>query len=405
MNALPGRMLMHVFGRAARALSPRTARVCRNTPHSIRGLAGSARPTGLRCEAGLPEVHRAVHIRTVGSGGGPEALELTTLPLPWEELGPSDVLIRVASAGVNRPDVLQRRGLYPHPPGHSPLPGLEVSGHVVALGPSVPLHRLALGDAVCALTNGGGYAEFCVAPHEQCLPIPVGLSTTEAACVPETFFTCWHNLMQQANIFGERLLDRPQPSVLIHGGSSGIGTTAIQLCRAFGVDVLATAGSKMKCRVCMDIGSRVALNYREIESWDEAVLEATAGQGVDVILDMVCGSYAQRNLRALKVGGRLAVIGSNGGYSATNLDLKSLMRKRLTIGGSTLRARETALKGTIASELLSSVWPLFDRRDLRVLLDSSFPLEKAPEAHRRMESGAHIGKIALLVDQPGSGML
>eukprot|EP00927_Polykrikos_kofoidii_P020361 TRINITY_DN19643_c0_g1_i1.p1 TRINITY_DN19643_c0_g1~~TRINITY_DN19643_c0_g1_i1.p1 ORF type:complete len:392 (+),score=50.53 TRINITY_DN19643_c0_g1_i1:139-1314(+) len=352
-----------------------------------------------RCKQDLPETRRAVRIRTEGSAVGPEVLEPCKLPLPWDEMGSSDVMIQVEAAGVNRPDVLQRRGAYPPPPGHSPLPGLEVAGRVVAFGSAIPPGGFYIGDRICALTNGGGYAEYCVAPAAQCLPVPNGLTSQEAACVPETFFTCWHNLFQQTNIFGERLLDRPRRlTVLVHGGTSGIGTTAIQLCRAFGIDVVTTAGSKEKCAACLELGALAAINYREVEGWDTAVMDAVGGDGFDVVLDMVCGSYMQRNLNVLKVGGRIAVIGSMGGYAPESIDLKSLMRRRLTIGGSTIRARDTATKGKIADELRTQVWPLFAQGRLRVVMDSTHPLEKASEAHKRMESNKHIGKIALVVD-------
>ena len=316
--------------------------------------------------------------------GGPEVLVLATGPVP--QPGPGEVLIRVAAAGVNRPDVLQRTGSYPPPPGASPVLGLEVAGTIAALGPGVTEWRQ--GDTVCALVPGGGYAEYCVTPAPQCLPVPHGLSLIEAAGLPETFFTVWSNVFDRGRL-------KPGESFLVHGGSSGIGTTAIQLARAFGARVFATAGSPEKCAVCRELGAERAIDYRQ-EDFAAAIKEATQGRGVDVILDMVGGPYIEKNLRSLAVEGRLVQIAFLQGSKVT-LDLVHLMMRRQTITGSTLRPRPVADKAAIAQALREKVWPLIEKKQVRPIVDRSFPLAEAAEAHRLMESSAHIGKILLTI--------
>ena len=314
--------------------------------------------------------------------GGPEVLKLATGPVPRP--GPQEVLIRVAAAGVNRPDVLQRLGSYPPPSGASPVLGLEVSGTIAALGPAVSEWRA--GDEVCALTPGGGYAEYCVAPAPHCLPVPSGLPLIEAAGLPETFFTVWTNVFDRGRL-------KPGESFLVHGGSSGIGTTAIQLARAFGARVFATAGSPEKCEVCAELGAERAINYRE-EDFPAVIKEATQGRGVDVILDMVGGDYIEKNLRSLAVEGRLVEIAFLQGSKAT-LDLVHVMVRRQTITGSTLRPRSIEDKAAIARSLREKVWPLLEAKQVRPVIDRTFPLAEAAEAHRLMESSGHIGKILL----------
>jgi putative PIG3 family NAD(P)H quinone oxidoreductase len=316
--------------------------------------------------------------------GGPEVLALATGPVP--QPGPGEVLIRVAAAGVNRPDVLQRTGSYPPPPGASPVLGLEVAGTIAALGPGVTEWRQ--GDTVCALVPGGGYAEYCVTPAPQCLPVPHGLSLIEAAVLPETFFTVWSNVFDRGRL-------KPGESFLVHGGSSGIGTTAIQLARAFGARVFATAGSPEKCAVCRELGAERAIDYRQ-EDFAAAIKEATQGRGVNVILDMVGGPYIEKNLRSLAVEGRLVQIAFLQGSKVT-LDLVHLMMRRQTITGSTLRPRPVADKAAIAQALREKVWPLIEKKQVRPIVDRSFPLAEAAEAHRLMESSAHIGKILLTI--------
>jgi NADPH:quinone reductase len=314
--------------------------------------------------------------------GGPEVLTLATGPVPRPAGG--EVLIRVAAAGVNRPDILQRTGNYPPPPGASPILGLEVSGTVAALGPEVTgLHE---GDEVCALVAGGGYAEYCVAPAPQCLPVPKGVSLVDAAGLPETFFTVW------SNVFDRGRLVRGE-SFLVHGGSSGIGTTAIQLAHAFGARVFATAGSPEKCAVCRDLGAERAIDYRQ-EDFVAVLKEATQGRGVDVILDMVGGPYVEKNLRSLAPEGRLVQIAFLQGSKVT-LDLAHLMVRRQTLTGSTLRPRPVADKAAIAHNLRDKVWPLIEAGKVRPVIDRTLPLAEAAAAHRLMESSTHIGKILL----------
>jgi len=316
--------------------------------------------------------------------GEPEVLQLARRPVPSPAAG--EVLIAVAAAGVNRPDVLQRKGAYAPPPGASDLPGLEVAGHVVATGSDVKAWKV--GDAVCALVAGGGYAEYVVAPGVQCLPVPRGLTLVEAAGLPETFFTVWVNVFQRAGL-------KQGESLLVQGGSSGIGVTAIQLARAMGHRVFATAGSEEKCRQCEALGAELAINYRE-QDFVEEIRKATDGRGVDVILDMVGGDYVPREISALADDGRLSLIAFLGGSRAT-LDMTDILRRRLTITGSTLRPRPVAFKGAVAGELREKVWPLIESGRIRPVIYRTFSLGEASEAHALMESSTHVGKILLNV--------
>ncbi len=316
--------------------------------------------------------------------GGPEVLQLCERPVP--QLKPGEVLIRVIAAGVNRPDVFQRLGQYPVPPGASDLPGLEVAGEIVDGDLSDSEFRK--GDLVCALVQGGGYAEYCAAPLAQCLPVPKGLSPLEAAALPETFFTVWSNVFQRAALAdGETLL--------VQGGSSGIGTTAIQLAKALGHRVFATAGSADKCRACEDLGAERAIDYKT-EDFAPIVKELTGGKGVDVVLDMVGGDYVAREISCLADDGRIVVIALLGGAKA-NVDLGQVLRRRLTITGSTLRPRPVAFKAQIARELRERVWPLLEAGRIKPVIYKTFTLEEAAAAHTLMESSAHVGKIMLRV--------
>jgi NADPH2:quinone reductase len=315
--------------------------------------------------------------------GGPEMLVPAERPIPTPAAG--EVLIKVAAAGVNRPDVLQRRGRYPPPPGASDIPGLEVAGHIEAIGEGVG--GWALGDAVCALVAGGGYAEYCAAPAPQCLPAPRGLDLVAAAAIPETFFTVWTNVFDRGRL-------RARESILIHGGSSGIGTTAIQLARAFEARVFATAGSPEKCTACERIGAERCVNYRESD-FVAAVREATGGVGVNVVLDIIGGEYVQKNLDVLAMDGRLVQIGVQGGARA-DVNVATIMQRRLTVTGSTLRVRPVADKAAIASAVREHVWPLLEARTVAPIIHATFPLRDAADAHRLMESSAHIGKIVLV---------
>jgi NADPH:quinone reductase len=319
--------------------------------------------------------------------GGPEVLKIAERPTPVP--GPGDVLIKVVAAGVNRPDVVQRYGKYPPPPGASDIPGLEVSGHIAAKGEGVvQFHE---GDAVCALVTGGGYAEYCVAPQSQCLRLPSRLSLVEAACVPETFFTVW------TNVFERGRLQRGE-TMLVHGGTSGIGTTAIQLGVAFGARVCATAGSDTKVEACQRLGAAVVVNYRTTD-WVQAFREATSGRGVDLVLDIVGGEYVARNLEVLATEGRLVQIAFLKS-SKVELDLMQVMRRRLTITGSTLRPRSPEEKGAIARALAEKVWPLFEDGTIKPVIHAAFPLDRAADAHRVMEESQHIGKLVLMVSAP-----
>ncbi|RPI56287.1 MAG: NAD(P)H-quinone oxidoreductase [Acidobacteria bacterium] len=316
--------------------------------------------------------------------GGPEVLQPVEMPVPVP--GPREVLIRVAAAGINRPDLMQREGKYPPPPGATDIPGLEVSGTIEACGPAVT--RWHSGDAVCALVSGGGYAEFCVAPDVQCLPVPKGLDLVSAGGVPETFFTVWMNVFDRGHL-------REGESLLVHGGASGIGTTAIQMARAFGARVFATAGTDERCRVCERLGAEAAINYTK-QDFATALMTLTGGRGVDVILDMVGAPYFARNLDLLAVEGRLLQIAvMHGGKSEINL--VRLLRQRLTITGSVLRARTVEEKGAIARAVEGAVWPLVEAGRILPVIYARFPLREAAEAHRLMESGSHIGKIVLTV--------
>jgi putative PIG3 family NAD(P)H quinone oxidoreductase len=329
----------------------------------------------------VPETMTAVEIRTPG---GPEALVATTRPVPRPAEG--EVLIRVAAAGINRPDVLQRMGLYPMPPGVTDIPGLEVAGTVAAVGPGVT--GIAVGDAVCALLAGGGYAEWAVAPAPQVLPIPRGVSPVEAAGLPETVFTVWTNVFERGALTaGERFL--------VHGGTSGIGTTAIQLAAARGATVYATAGSDEKARACEALGAARGINYRT-EDYVAVVKAETGGKGVDVVLDMVGGDYFARNLDCLAVEGRHVSIASLRG-GKVELAIMAMMAKRLTITGSTLRPRSVAQKGAIAAAVRAEVWPLVEAGKVRTLVHATFPLAEAAKAHALMETSAHVGKIVLTV--------
>jgi len=318
--------------------------------------------------------------------GGPEALQLASRPLP--RAGRQEALVRVFAAGVNRPDVLQRKGAYAPPPGASDVPGLEVAG--VIEGGDLEGTGLRVGDAVCALLTGGGYAEHCVVPTPQVLPVPAGLSFSEAAGLPETFFTVWSNVYDRAYL-------SPGEVLLVQGGSSGIGVTAIQLAAALGNTVLATAGSEEKCRACVGLGAARAINYRS-EDFAAVAKEFTAGRGVDVILDMVAGDYVPREMQCLAEDGRLVIIALLGGATA-NVDLGAVLRRRLTITGSTLRPRPVEFKGAIARKLRSVVWPLIEAGRIRPVLFRAFPLAEAAAAHALMESSQHIGKIVLEVDE------
>lgn len=332
-------------------------------------------------------IMQAIEIR---QPGGPEVLQLTQRPVP--QPGPGEVLIKVAASGVNRPDVFQRLGNYAPPPGASDLPGLEVAGTLVEgdLTGENPF-GLQRGDAVCALLAGGGYAEYAVAPLAQCLPVPDGLTPVEAAALPENFFTVWSNVFDRGQL--GRGEGGAHESLLVQGGSSGIGVTAIQLAHALGHRVFATAGTAEKCAACERLGADHAVNYRE-EDFVAAVKRLTEGRGVDVILDMVAGSYLPRELDALADGGRLVVIATLGGSKA-EVDAAALMRRRLTLTGSTLRPRPVAFKGAIARQLHEKVWPLLAQGKVRPVIHQVFPAAEAAKAHALMESSTHIGKIML----------
>jgi putative PIG3 family NAD(P)H quinone oxidoreductase len=317
--------------------------------------------------------------------GGPEVLVPVERPVPTA--GANEVLIKVAAAGVNRPDVLQRLGRYTPPPGISDIPGLEIAGTVQAVGADV--REWKPGDRVCALVAGGGYAEYCAAPAPQCLPIPAGLDFTSAAGLPEVMFTVWTNVFERGRLkVGE--------SILIHGGSSGIGTAAVQLAKALGARVFATAGTAEKCAACEALGAERCINYRD-EDFVTVIKDMTGGQGVDVVLDMVAGDYLQRNLDLLAMDGRVVVIAQLGGYRST-ISTVPILQRRLTVTGSTLRPRSIEEKGRIAAAVHHHVWPLLESGAVRVLVHTTFPLSQAAEAHRVMESSTHIGKLVLLVE-------
>ena len=321
----------------------------------------------------------------ISEPGGPGVLAPAEREVP--EPGPGEVLVAVEAAGVNRPDVMQRQGLYPPPPGASDIPGLEIAGTVASLGDGVDTP--AVGSRVCALVSGGGYAEYCAAPAPLCLPVPAGLDSVEAAALPETFFTVWTNVFDRARLAeGE--------SLLVHGGSSGIGTTAIQLAKAFGATVYVTAGSKSKCDACLALGADAAINYRD-EDFVERVGALTGGHGVDVVLDMVAGDYLARNLKCLAVEGRLVIIAVQHGPKVEQLNVLPIMLRHLTVTGSTLRPRSVEQKAVIAHALHANVWPLLAAGTVRPVVHARFPLADAAGAHRLMESSEHVGKIVLEV--------
>lgn len=321
---------------------------------------------------------------SIAKPGGPEVLKPVEIPVPTP--GPRDVLIRVAAAGVNRPDLMQREGKYPPPQGASDIPGLEVSGTITSCGPGV--ERWHEGDQVCALVSGGGYAEYCVAPEVQCLPAPSTVDLVSAAAMPETFFTVWTNVFDRGRL-------REGESFLVHGGASGIGTTAIQMARAFGARVFATAGNNEKCEACERLGAERAINYKT-QDFAAVLISLTGGRGVDVILDMVGAPYFGRNIDALALEGRLLQIAVLHGAKA-EINLVRLLRQRITISGSTLRSRTVEEKGAIAAAIEKAVWPLVEGGKVRPIVYATFALRQAAEAHRLMESGSHIGKIVLTV--------
>lgn len=327
----------------------------------------------------IPSSMRAIEI---SQPGAPDVLKPGTRPTPTPADG--EVLIQVAAAGVNRPDVAQRQGRYPPPPGASDIPGLEVSGTIVALGASVTQWRA--GDQVCALVSGGGYAEYCAAPAGQCLPVPRGLSLAEAASLPETFFTVWVNVFDRGRL-------APGETLLVQGGSSGIGVAAIQIAKALGHRVFVTAGSPEKCAACERLGADRAINYKT-EDFVEVIDRETSGRGVDVILDMVGGDYLARELKCLAEEGRISLIASLGGAKGT-VFIPELTRKRLTVTGSTLRPRPVEYKAAVARSLRERVWPLIEAGRIKPVIHACFPLDEAAQAHALMESGTHIGKIVL----------
>ena len=329
----------------------------------------------------LPTTHRVIEITTPGK---PEVLQARTRNIPAPQRG--EVLIRVAAAGVNRPDVLQRLGKYPVPPGASDLPGLEVAGTIARVGEGVTEWKP--GDKVCALTPGGGYAEYCIAPASNCLPVPKGLDFVQAASLPETFFTVWSNVFDRGAL-------QPGETFLVQGGSSGIGVAAIQIVHALGHRVFATAGSAEKCAACVQLGAERAINYKT-EDFVAVVKELTGGKGVDVVLDMVAGEYVPRELQALADDGRIVLIATLGGSKAT-VDLMEVMRRRLHLTGSTLRPRSAEFKAGIARALREKVWPLIEAGKIKPVIHATFPLADAAKAHALMESGTHIGKIVLTV--------
>ncbi len=316
--------------------------------------------------------------------GGPEVLQPVEAAVP--KPGAGALLIKVEAAGVNRPDVMQRKGLYPPPPGASDIPGLEIAGEVVELGAGAT--RFRIGDKVAALVTGGGYAQYCVADERAALPFPGGFDAVHAAGLPETFFTVWQNVFERGKL-------QAGESFLVHGGSSGIGTTAIQLAKAFGATVFTTAGSAEKCAACEGLGADVAINYREAD-FVAVIKEKTGGRGVDLILDMIGGDYVQRNLLSAAEDGRIHQIGFQHGPKA-DVDFTRMMLKRITLTGSTLRARTMEVKAHLARALEDKVWPLLASGRVKPVIDSSFPLERAADAHRRMETNAHIGKIILTI--------
>jgi NADPH2:quinone reductase len=334
----------------------------------------------------MPNLPESMTYIAHGEGGGPEVLVRASAPLP--QPAADEVLIRVMAAGVNRPDIQQRKGLYPPPKGASPIIGLEVAGEVVATGPAAT--RYKPGDRVCALANGGGYAEFTAVPEAQCLPWPAGYDAVRAAAVPETYFTVW------ANLFGHGRLAAGEV-MLVHGGTSGIGSTALQLAREFGARPFATAGSPEKVAACLEFGAEEAFDYKTQDFADE-MKRVTGGKGADVVLDMIGASYFQKNLRVLGTDGRLVIIALMGGHEVEKADIRPIMLKRLVVTGSTMRPRTTAEKGAIARDLEEKVWPALSAGRCGPRIHATFPLDQAAEAHRLMESSTHIGKIVLTLD-------
>jgi NADPH2:quinone reductase len=326
----------------------------------------------------------SMRIVDIANPGGPEVLRIAIAPVPSP--GTGEVLIRTVAAGVNRADLLQRQGHYPPPPGASPILGMEVSGHIAELGPGTSSRR-RMGDAVCALLGGGGYAEFCAVPEGQCMGVPGGVSIGDAAAIPEAVITVWANLFEPRRLFPGNLF-------LVQGGSSGIGTMAIQMARAFGARVSTTAGSDEKCAFCLGLGAEIAINYRG--DWAAALAGWAQPHGIDAILDMIGGDYFPRHIALLATGGRLVHIATSHGSQVT-ADLRSIMMKRLLVTGSTLRSRPVEEKSGLARSVEREVWPLFANGQIRPLVDSAFPLEQAAEAHRLMESGRHTGKIVLIM--------
>jgi NADPH2:quinone reductase len=330
----------------------------------------------------MPTLPNEMSVIEIAAPGGPEQLRLATRPIP--RCGDGEVLVRVAAAGVNRPDVMQRQGRYPPPPGASDLPGLEISGEVAALGPGVS--GLALGDRVLALLPGGGYAQYALAAAPLCLPVPEGVTMIEAGAIPETYFTVWTNLFQRGGC-------KSGDTVLIHGGTSGIGTTAIQLASAWGARVFATAGSAQKCRACERLGAARGIDYNK-EDFVEVIRAETGGAGVDLILDMVAGAYVARNIDAAAMEGRIVTISLLGGARA-EINMGLIMQKRLTLTGSTLRTRTIAQKAVVAEAVLKNVWPLLKAGRAKPVIHASFPMAQAAAAHALMETSQHIGKIVL----------
>jgi NADPH:quinone reductase len=328
----------------------------------------------------IPQSMRSIDITT---SGGPEVLRLATTPVPRP--GQGEVLLRTVAAGMNRADLMQRQGHYPPPPGASPILGMEVSGYIAELGPGTT-SRWQAGDAVCALLAGGGYAEYCAAPEGQCMAVPTGVSIRDAAALPEVTITVWANLFQPRRLF-------PGDRFLVQGGSSGIGTMAIQMAKAFGARVATTAGSDEKCSFCLSLGAEVAANYRT-QDWAAELARWSQPHGIDAILDMVGGDYFPRHINLLATGGRLVHISTSHGSQVTT-DLRAVMVKRLLITGSTLRSRSVEEKSSLARGVEKEVWPLFTSGQIRPIIDCAFPLERAAEAHRWMETGQHIGKIIL----------
>ncbi len=331
----------------------------------------------------IPQIMTAIEIKEYG-----DADQLAPVQRPVPDPAQDEVLIKVSYAGVNRPDVIQRKGLYPPPPGESDIPGLEISGTIVKMGSQTTGY--AIGDQVLALVGGGGYAEYCTAPIGQCLPIPKTLSLKEAAALPETYFTVWSNVFDRCEL-------KPGETILIHGGTSGIGTTAIQLAKAFGANVITTAGSDEKCNACLELGADLAINYKSRDFVEESK-KFTEGKGVDVVLDMVGGDYIQRDISCLGTDGRLCFIAFLSGSQA-NVNFMPVMLKRLKITGSTLRARSRAFKAQISQNLKERVWPLIEDGKLGPLIYKTLPLNEAADAHKLMESSKHIGKIVLKLEK------